>query len=209
MELPLFLQEIIEYAEQLKLFEIAGVAFGLLCVWLLIKENVLTWPLALIHVVISLFIYWKVKLYADFGLYVFYFFMNLYGWYYWMYGKKRKKHQGEVPITHLKLNQFLIIMGISIVGIAALGTLFEKYTDAALPYWDSATTVLSLSAMWITARKKIENWHFWFVIDIMAGIIYIVKGIYFYSFLYLVYVGMAVSGYLHWKKSMENQKAAA
>jgi nicotinamide mononucleotide transporter len=87
-----------------------------------------------------------------------------------------------------------------------LGFTLHQYTDASLPYWDSTTTILSFTGMWLTARKKIENWVFWFIVDIIATGVYFYKGIYFYAFLYMIYIGMAVSGFITWKKAM-NAKA--
>jgi nicotinamide mononucleotide transporter len=80
--------------------------------------------------------------------------------------------------------------------------LLQEFTDASLSYWDSTTSILSVVAMWLTAKKKIENWIIWLVVDVLATGIYYYKGIYFYCILYLVYTGMAVAGYLSWRRSM-------
>ena len=88
------------------------------------------------------------------------------------------------------------------IGVYIMGTLFRNYTDAAVPYWDSTTTVLSLVGMWLTARKKIESWYYWFVVDILATGIYVYKGIYFYATLYGIYIFLALAGYYSWRKSM-------
>lgn len=198
-------KEILEYATKMNLLEAAGLIFGLLAVYYLIKEDILTWPAGIIYVLISFVIFYQVRLYADFILHLFFLFMNIYGWYYWVHGKKRGNK--EVPITTSSTRILIILMFISALAIALLGYLLTTYTDASLPYWDSTTTILSLTGMWLTAKKKIENWHFWFVVDVLATGIYFYKGIYFYAFLYLIYIGMAVSGYIEWKKSMNKQTA--
>lgn len=201
------LKEVLEYVVQINWLEAAGLVFGLLAVYYLIKENILTWPAGIIYVLISFVIFYQVKLYADLMLHVFFLVMNIYGWYYWIYGKKRGKD--NVPVTTTRPRVLITLIVISIAGVALLGTLLSSYTDASLPYWDSSTTIFSLTGMWLTAKKKIENWHFWFVVDVLATGIYLYKGIYFYAFLYMVYIGMAVSGYLHWKKSLVKQQAVA
>ena len=205
MDYNTILQDIFDYTIGMNLLEAAGLVFGLLAVYYLIKENIHTWPAGITYVFTSLIVFYEAKLYADLLLHVFFLFMNIYGWYYWIYGKKRG--EDEVPITTSSGKVLVSISLISIAAIALLGYLLTTYTDASLAYWDSTTTILSLSGMWLTAKKKIENWHFWFVVDVLATGIYFYKGIYFYAALYLIYIGMAVSGYLQWKKTMEKQAA--
>ena len=95
-----------------------------------------------------------------------------------------------------------MLLLVSGAGTYLAGKLLVEFTDASLPYWDSTTSVLSITAMWLTAKKKIENWVIWLVVDLLATGIYYYKGLYFYCILYLVYIGMAVAGYLSWRKSM-------
>lgn len=200
----------------LSTLELLGLIFGLLAVYFLIKENIWTWPTGITYVLISFVIFWKAKLYADLGLHVVFLVLNIYGWYFWLFGRKKAQkrqavHQEteqehpQVPITSITKSQLIISILITAVGVTVMGTLLQLYTDASLPYWDSATTVMSMVGMWLTARKVLENWHFWFLNDILATGIYVYKELYFYAFLYLIYIGMAVSGYLAWKKSMNTQ----
>lgn len=198
-----YLHEIFGYVRYLDSLEILGLVTGLLAVWWLIKQNILTWPAGIIYIVASLIIFWREKLYADFALHVFFLGMNVYGWYYWVYAKKSENH--HVPVTSTYWGVLIILTFISFAGIVLAGYFLSAFTDAALPYWDSATTVLSITGMWLTARKKIENWYFWLVVDILATGIYFYKGIYFYSVLYMIYIVLAVSGYLSWKSTMNKK----
>lgn len=200
-----FWQEVIANAAQIDVLELLGSIFGLLAVWYLIKENILTWPAGIIYIFISFVIFYRTKLYADLALHFVFLVLNIYGWYFWIKGRKEKS---DLPVTTISFKFLTSITGGCAVGIWIMGTLFERYTDAAVPYWDSATTVLSLAGMWLTARKKIENWYFWIVVDILATGIYIYKEIYFYATLYGIYIGLASIGYFSWKKSMENVAAA-
>ena len=199
------LQDIVNYASQIDLLELLGLIFGLLAVYYLIKENILTWPAGIAYVLVSFVIFWQQKLYADFALHIFFLVLNIYGWWYWLKGDTEVATEKEVPITYTRPQLLAGVAVLSIIGIAAMGSLLTAYTDASLPYWDSATTVLSLSGMWLTARKKIENWYFWFIVDILATGVYFYKGIYFYAILYLIYIGLAIVGYLAWKKTMNAQ----
>jgi nicotinamide mononucleotide transporter len=103
----------------------------------------------------------------------------------------------------------LVMLVFSVLGIFISGKLLAAFTDASVPYWDSTTSILSIAAMWLTAKKKIENWIIWLIIDILATGIYYYKGLYFYCILYLVYIGMAVAGYLSWRKSQQLSMAEA
>ena len=91
MDIGSFLNEIIAYASGLKLLELAGLVFGLLCVWFLIKQNILTWPMGIIYVIISFVIFMQAKLYADFVLHIFFLILNVYGWYCWYKINRAKK----------------------------------------------------------------------------------------------------------------------
>lgn len=207
-----FFKDIVEYAIHIDLLELAGLLFGLLCVWWLIKQNILTWPAGIIYVFISFVIFWRIQLYGDFILHIFFLILNIYGWYYWV--SKRKSDEEELPVTTYSLKTNLIVLIITAIGIWVFGYFLEHlpyfFTDlkpAALPYWDATTSILSVTAMWLTTRKKIENWYYWFVVDLLASIIYVYKGIHFYALLYGVYVVLAISGYLEWKRSMKEHAA--
>ena len=198
--------EVIEYAVNIEKLELAGLIFGLLAVWFLIKQNILTWPAGIIYIFISFVIFWRIQLYGDFILHIFFLILNIYGWYYWKNGNK--EDEPKVSSNSLKTN--LIIAFFTLIGVFVFGVFlqnlplfFTDLTPASLPYWDATTSILSVTGMWLTTRKKIENWYYWLLVDIIASIIYVYKGIYFYSFLYAVYIIMAIWGYLEWKKSMK------
>lgn len=195
-----FWNSIVSYAVQIDFLELLGLIFGLLAVWYLIRENILTWPSGIIYVLISFVIFYKTKLYADLALHFVFLVLNVYGWYFWIYGKKEKDQ--DLPVTTISNRLMIVLFILCTVGVYLMGTLFRNYTDAAVPYWDSTTTVLSLVGMWLTARKKIESWYYWFVVDILATGIYVYKGIYFYATLYGIYIFLALAGYYSWRKSM-------
>lgn len=194
------MQEIFQYIENISVLEVIGLFTGLVTVILLIRQNILTWPVGIVYVLVSLIIFLEAKLYADFALHIVYLALNIYGWYYWYYGKKNQQEVLSVSTTSRNLS--LVLMVLSGAGIWATGYMLHRFTDASLPYWDSATTILSFTGMWLTARKKIENWLYWFVVDVLAAGIYFYKGIQLYALLYLIYVGLAIAGYYNWKRSM-------
>ncbi|SMD31707.1 nicotinamide mononucleotide transporter [Reichenbachiella faecimaris] len=199
-------QEILSYALSIDLYEFFGLVFGLLAVWYLIKESILTWPAGILYVIVSFVVFWKIQLYGDLLLHLIFLVLNIYGWYFWVFGKK--KNEKELPITTYSLMQNAYILLLSIMGILGFGYflahihfVWSHIPPAALPYWDSTTSILSVTGIWLMTKKKLENWYYWFIVDVLACGIYFYKGIYFYSFLYGIYIAMAVSGYLAWKKS--------
>ncbi len=198
-----FLQEAVNYASDLSTMGFVGMVFGLLCVWFLIRQNILTWPMGIIYILISLVIFIKTKLYADFLLHVIFLALNIYGWYYWV--NPANQSEAQLPVTRSRSLQMASLLILSAAGVYLSGRLLEAFTDASLPYWDSATSILSIGAMWLTVKKKIENWIIWLVVDLLATGIYYYKGIYFYSILYLLYTGMAIAGYISWRRSMNSQ----
>jgi len=206
-----FWEEISAYAVQIDFFELSGLVFGLLAVFFLIKENIRTWPTGIIYVLISFVIFWQQRLYGDLILHVFFLVLNIYGWYYWIAGKK--KNEEELPVTRTSSSFFVKVLLASGIGIFIFGyflgnihVIWPDLGEAAVPFWDSTTSILSVTAMWLQARKKIENWLLWFVVDLLATGIYIYKGIYFYAALYGIYIFLAIAGYLAWKKSMDSTK---
>lgn len=208
-----FLNEAIAYAAQINALELAGLIFGLLCVYYLIRENILTWICGIIYVLISFVIFWQARLYGDFMLHVFFLILNIYGWYVWAKGD-RTSH--ELRISVLTVPQLLFSAVLSAAGVFLFALFLIRLPlwipdiePASLPYWDSTTSVLSITGMWLTARKKIENWYYWLVVDILATGIYYYKELYFYSLLYFVYISLAVAGYLAWRRSYSSSMTAS
>lgn len=179
-----------------------GSLLGLVIVWCFIRQNVWAWPLGIAYVVVSISVLVEARLYANLALHVFAFLpMNVYGWYYWLFGKRQD--QDQLPVTRSSWRLLISLIAICLAGTAVLGTIFAFATNAALPYWDNGLLVGSIVTMWMTARKKIENWIFWFVIDVISTGVYWAQGLPLYATLYLVYLGMAVVGWLSWRRSLE------
>ena len=204
-------QEIIQYSSQIDFLELLGLIFGLICVWLLIKQNIYTWPLGIIYVLISFIIFWEIRLYGDFILHIFFLVLNIYGWYYWANGKKNQ--EAEVPVTTFGLKSNMILLAVTATGVIIFGyfleslpSIFDGLEPAALPYWDATTSILSVTGMWLTTRKKLENWYYWLAVNILATGIYVHKGIYFYAVLYFIYIFLSVSGFKEWYSSMKSDK---
>lgn len=188
--------------------ELTGLVSGLVCVWLLIRQNVWTFPIGLVYSVVSVAVFIEAKLYADVLLSGYYVLMNAYGWYFWLFGGVRTAAD-VLPVTRTPGATTALLTGVTAVSVLAMGWFFATQTDADFPYWDSATTCMSFAAMWMTARKYLENWLVWLVVDVIATAIYYVKGIHFYAILYGVYLGMAIMGWRAWQLTMIRQARQA
>lgn len=208
MDLNDIWQDIVVNLQAFDFWGLIAFISGILAVVFLIKENIWTWPFGILYTIISLFVFYESQLYGDLILHIFFLILNIYGWVHWVQGKS--KVDAELPVTQLALKPALIYVGISGLMVFLFAQFLIKLPDwfvgiepASLPYWDSTTSMLSVTAMWLTARKRIDNWYYWLLIDILASGIYFYKGLYFYAFLYLIYIGMAVAGYRAWKKNLQ------
>ncbi len=184
--------------------EIFGLFTGTLSIALLIRQNIWTWPVGIAYTLASLYIFFTAKLYADFALHLLFLIMSSYGWYYWLHGNNRFDSELPVSSESKKVLAYSIIICSFIIILTS--NLFIIYTDADIPYWDNTTSCLSVLAIWLQSRKKIESWIFWLIIDILSVGIYFYKGLYFYSLLYSIYVVMAFLGYVTWLESYRNDK---
>tara|TARA_Y100001933_G_C18985651_1_gene558384 strand:+ start:192 stop:803 length:612 start_codon:yes stop_codon:yes gene_type:complete len=188
--------------------EPTGTVLGVIVVACLIRQSLWAWPLGVAYVLVSVTVLLDARLYANLALHLLGFLpLNLYGWYHWVFG--RAPGEEELPVTRAPRRTIVVLAALCLVGTAALGTAFATYTDAALPYWDNALFVASLAAMWLTARKQIENWAFWFVINIVSVGVYWVQALPLYAGLYLVYIAMAVAGWRSWSRSMTPRESPA
>ncbi len=185
-----------------RLLELAGMLSGLACIWLMIRQNVLTFPLGLVFALITVVVMWRNNLYADVLLNSYYVIINAYGWWYWMV---RKEEAGvDLPVSRTPTKIRWLLLPIGIVGFALLVFVLSNYTGAQLVYANSLTTILSFIAMWMSARKFLESWSVWVVVNVVSVPMYAYQGILPYAVLYLVYLGMAIQGYRAWAKSMQS-----
>lgn len=179
--------------------EFFAVVFGLVAVYFNTREIVWGWPTGIVGVILSGILFYQVQLYADLILHIIYVVLGFYGWYKWLYGGKDQSELG-VSRTKTPLLFGLIVAGIA--GTAGIGYFFQSTTDAALPYWDAFTTAFSLVGQYMLAKKKIENWVVWIIVDAIASGIYVVKELYLLALLYFLYLGLAAYGYRNWQRSL-------
>jgi len=179
--------------------EAVAVIFGIISVYLSTRENIWSWPTALINVALFSALFLESGLYSDTGLQVVYFVLSLYGWYEWLYGGAGHT---AITVTRTSKKTWVVLGGIGVVVWALLGTITSRLPGTALPYVDAATTTISLLAQWMMTRKLVENWLIWIAVDVVYVGMFIYKGLYLTAFNYGIYLILAVMGYIAWKRSL-------
>lgn len=189
------------------LVEIIGTLVGLLYLWLEYRASIYLWVASVVMPAIYLFIYYDAGLYADFGINLYYLIIALYGWAAWRYGfSLGKGMQGEeLPISHCPRKLWLPLATLTTLLFVAIAWVLINLTDSTVPYADAFTTALSVVGMWMLARKYIEQWWVWLVVDVASAALYIYKDLYFTAALYAFYAVVVFFGYRKWKKLITEQ----
>jgi nicotinamide mononucleotide transporter len=185
--------------------EIIAALVGAISVWLSVRQNIWSWPTAIVNVVLYALVFYQAKLYADMGLQVIYAILSIYGWYEWLYGGAGRT---ELRVTRTSVRLGALLAVIAAVGSALIGVFLRHATDAALPFMDSFLSSTSLVAQWMMTKKLLENWLVWIGVDVLYVGMFIFKGLFLTSGLYAVFLALAVKGYLDWRRSMAAQAAA-
>jgi nicotinamide mononucleotide transporter len=186
--------------------EIVAAVFGIISVYLSTRENIWSWPTAIVNVGLYILVFYQARLYADMGLQVFYLGLSIYGWYEWLYGGANRT---ELHVTRAS-PRFLMVGGVlTVAGSLVLGTALSRTTDAAIPYLDSALTVTSLFAQFMMTRKLLQNWMLWIALDIVYVPMFISRKLYPTAVLYAVFLVLAIMGLLQWRRSWEAARRSA
>ncbi|MDY0780830.1 nicotinamide riboside transporter PnuC [Tenacibaculum sp. IB213877] len=195
-----------QYAEYETLdiwLEIIAVIFGFLSVWYSKQNKIWVFPTGMISTAIFVYLLLKWELLGDMMINGYYFIMSVYGWYIWT----RKVDATHVtPIsetTYKEKKQSVFIFIATLVFVYLVYTFFDKWTSWTA-YVDTVTTAIFFVGMWLMAKRKIENWIYWIIGDIISVPLYFYKGFTFTSFQYLIFTFIAVAGYLAWKKHLNN-----
>ncbi len=187
--------------------ELVGAATGLLFLRFEIKQNPLLWPLGLLTSLFYIYIFFESKFYADMGLQVYYVFISIYGWYYWLRGAGKADGKTWVPITCANTYQLLIYGAITIPIFVLISQILIHFSDSPLPYWDALTTALSITATWMLARKILQHWMVWIVVNAISLVLYFSKGLYPTTVLFFFYTVLSFNGYVVWRRDFLKQQS--
>ena len=190
--------------------ECISVSTGIIAVYLAAKEKIITWPLGLINIITAFFIYYHVQLYSDMFLQCYFFSISIYGWYYWSREKEK-----QIPLKWLTTNQrVLLILGM-LLSSAILGKIVSQLhliwpgvfpLPAAYPYMDTLVAIMSIVANTLLAKRIIENWLLWTLVNVLCVYLYIQKEIVFISFEFFVFLGISIFGLFEWMHLKKNQE---
>lgn len=185
-----------QLSNQLSAWEALAVALSIAYLVLALRENSWCWACALGSTAIYTVILWKVSLVMESALNVYYLLMAVYGWWQWRRGGEQ--HQG-VSIRSWPLRHHLKALAAVLMLSLASGYMLALHTDAALPYLDSFTTWGSVLTTWMVAKKILENWLYWLLIDSLCVFMYFERGLYFSTGLFAVYLVIVMIGYWRWR----------
>ncbi len=183
--------------------EVLGVTFSILYLLFSIRQNILLWPMGIISALLYMVVFFQSKFYADMGLNVYYFFISIYGWILWRNGDG--SGDSLRPVSRIKLRHGLILLLLTIVAFLGIGVILDRFTDSPVPYWDALTTAMSFTATWMLARKILEHWIIWIIVDAISMGLYLYRGLYPTMVLFAIYTVMAVIGYIEWKKAQSQR----
>ncbi|MDO4319003.1 MAG: nicotinamide riboside transporter PnuC [Bacteroidales bacterium] len=192
------------------ILEILGFTVGIIYLWYEYHASPRMWIASVIMPMISLWIYFRKGLYADFGINIYYLAMAVYGYIIWTVRPAGKTHDDKKParpITRMPALAWVGCVSALAAVWALLGWGLVAFTDSNVPWHDAFTTALSIVAMWMLARKYVEQWLAWLIVDAVCVGLYCYKGIYLYATLYAIYTVIAWLGYRKWLRMMrEGQK---
>ena len=185
--------------------DILTTVLGLIYIWLEYRASIALWFVGVIMPALDFWLYWSHGLYGDAGMAVYYTLAAVYGFYIWKFKKTRKQKQ-SLPIIHLPRRQYLPATLFFFFAWGATYYILVTWTNSTVPLLDSFTNALSFVGMWALARKYLEQWFFWIVVDAVCCFLYIQKGIPFKAGLYGLYVVIAIAGYYKWKQMLKITK---
>lgn len=202
---PIFDYFVGQYAEYDTLdivLEVIAVIFGLLSVWFSKQNNIWVYPTGMLSTSIFVYLLLKWGLIGDMLINIYYFVMSVYGWYVWT---RKIDEEHVTPITRVTKKENRISMYIfiaTIIFVFVIYQIFDKWTSWTA-YVDTLTTAIFFVGMWLMAKRKLENWIFWIIGDIISVPLYFYKGFTFTSFQYLIFTILAIYGYNAWKKNID------
>ncbi len=184
--------------------EVAAVGFAIAYLLLAIRQNIWCWAAALLSTGLYVVVMYRAALYMESVLQFFYIGMAVYGWYNWSAGSTGAS---SLPVTTWPVSRHVLAIAV-VLGLSWIsGVLLTRFSAAALPYLDSFTTWGAIVTTWMVARKVLENWFYWFVIDGVSVLLYISRELYLTAALFVLYLVLIVVGYWTWRKAMRIQSA--
>ena len=179
--------------------DILTTILGLIYIWLEYRAHIALWVVGIVMPALDIYLYWSHGLYGDAGMACYYTLAAIYGLYIWKFKKTRKKKE-SLPIIFMPRDQYLPSLLFFLISWGFIYYILITWTNSTVPLLDSFTNAMSFVGLWALARKYVEQWIFWIIVDIVCTFLYIQKGIPFKAMLYGLYVVIAIAGYQKWKR---------
>lgn len=191
-----------DYFIQLTFLQLLGTAFGVIQVLLARKNNINTYLFGIISILLSMWVLYQSQLYADIILNFYYLAMSIYGWIYWKFGKQKK----QTPISYSRRQEHVKALGIVILCFLLMSYWLSYHTNSDVPVWDALVSAFAWAGMWLMAKRKMENWIYLNISNVLAIPLLFYKELYIYAGLTIFLFIVGVSGYLTWRKIVKKQK---
>ena len=180
-------------------FELTAAVITAVSIWLATRENIWYYPTGVVALVMYTWLFFQARLYAESVLQVVCLVLMIYGWYEWLHGGT---HKTELPVTRTPRWAWLWGIASGLAGSAIVIAVQLRYTDNPNPYVDSSLLVWSLVAQWMTARKWIENWILWVLINTITVPLYVTRELWITAVLYTALWVLAILGYRQWRRTL-------
>jgi nicotinamide mononucleotide transporter len=178
--------------------EVFAAGFGVVSVFLATRQNIWSWPTAIVNVALYTVVFFEGRLYGQMGLQLVYLVLSAYGWYQWLHGGEQ---HGQLRVSRAPARLLVLLAVANVTAWIALATLLRR-TDAALPGLDAFLTTTSLIAQWMMTRKILENWILWIAVDLIYVPMFISQRLYATAVLYAAFLVLAVMGFVEWRRSV-------
>lgn len=192
---------LLDAARAMSPWEVIAVTLALVYLVLAIRQNVWCWPAALLSASIYLFLMWQASLYLQSVLQLFYMAMACYGWRRW----RRGIDDPARTIVSWRATQHIVPLAIIITSGLALGTWMDRFSDAPFPFLDALVACGAVVTTWMVARKVLQNWHYWLIIDTVSLWLFVQQGLWLTAMLFFVYLVLVLVGYRAWRASFRGQ----
>ncbi len=191
-----------DFFSHLTFLQIPGTAFGIVQVLLARKNNIDNYLFGIFAILISIWVRYRSQLYGDILLDLYYLGMSVYGWIYWKFGKRNK----ETHISYSSKQEHIAAMGIVVGCFILMAYWLRFHTDSDVPYWDAIVSAFAWAGMWLMAKRKMENWIYLNISNLIAVPLLFYKELYVYAGLTIFLFIVGVSGYIEWRKIFKNEE---
>jgi nicotinamide mononucleotide transporter len=205
------------FAYPMSYIELVGTLLYLSSVWLISRKHMLTWPVGIVSVLLYMALFYQIRLYSDALEQVYYLGASVYGWWWWRQSLSAGAAGQSLDFRYSAKQTIIAVFAFTVLISLIAGAFMSRIhlilpvifpEVASFPLLDAFTTIMSFTAMWLMAQKRIESWYYWIVVDAIGIWLYYVKDVRFISLLYVILLFMAINGLLTWHRSLKEARTS-